>query len=187
MRGGHRQCDQIVRLFLNIWPFATITISLIMSQICQSRLSILPNKKLTVKYFLETCKLLQKWRNFASSGHTDQRWNLIIGVKDMHWGGGCGSVGRTVAYNTRGPRFESSHRKNFICTFCQLIEKSKINKTGPWNGPIKKYWAIYWTLGNFSEPLAAINLPKLPTFLGNFCKGVKMFNLSSEIIFGQFL
>ena len=27
---------------------------------------------------------------------------------------------------------------------------------------------IYWTLGNFSKPLAAINLPKSPTFLGNF-------------------
>ena len=36
-------------------------------------------------------------------------------------------------------------------------------------------WAIYWTLGNFSKPLAAINLPKSPTFLGNFCKGVKFF------------
>ena len=29
-------------------------------------------------------------------------------------------------------------------------------------------WAIYWTLGNFLMPLAAINLPKSPTFLGNF-------------------
>ena len=45
-------------------------------------------------------------------------------------------------------------------------------------------WAIYWTLGKFSKPLATINLPKSPTFLGNFCKGVKIFNFSSEIIFG---
>ena len=29
--------------------------------------------------------------------------------------------------------------------------------------------AIYWTYGNFSKPLATINLPKSPTFLGNFC------------------
>ena len=28
-----------------------------------------------------------------------------------------------------------------------------------------------------------INLPKSPTFLGKFCKGVKIFNFSGEIIF----
>ena len=33
---------------------------------------------------------------------------------------------------------------------------------------------IYWTLGNFSKPLATINWPKSPTFLGNFCKGVNL-------------
>ena len=29
--------------------------------------------------------------------------------------------------------------------------------------------------------------PNLPTFLGNFCKGVKIYNFSTEIIFGQLL
>ena len=29
-------------------------------------------------------------------------------------GNGCGSVGRAVASDTRGPRFESSHRQKFI-------------------------------------------------------------------------
>ena len=48
-------------------------------------------------------------------------------------------------------------------------------------------WAIYWTLGKSLKPLATINLPKSPTFLGDFCKGVKIFNFSSEIIFGQLL
>ena len=46
-------------------------------------------------------------------------------------------------------------------------------------------WAIYCTLGNFSQPVATIILPKSPTFLGNFCKGVKIFLFSSKIIFGQ--
>ena len=45
----------------------------------------------------------------------------------------------------------------------------------------------FWTLGNFLKPLAAINLSKSPTFLGKFCKGVKIFHFSSEIIFGQLL
>ena len=31
---------------------------------------------------------------------------------------------------------------------------------------------------------ATINLFKSPTFLGNFCKGVKIYHFYSEIIFG---
>ena len=46
-------------------------------------------------------------------------------------------------------------------------------------------WAIYWNLGNFLKLLATINLSKSPTFLGNFCKGVKIYQSSSEIIFRQ--
>ena len=42
-------------------------------------------------------------------------------------------------------------------------------------------------LGNFSKPMATIILSKLPTFLSNFSKGVKIFHFSSEIIFGQLL
>ena len=43
------------------------------------------------------------------------------------------------------------------------------------------------TLGNFLKPLATIDLPKSPTFLGNFCKVVKIIHFSSETIFGQLL
>ena len=41
-----------------------------LQQICQSRLNILPNKKYTVKNLPKTSKLLPKWQNFATSGHT---------------------------------------------------------------------------------------------------------------------
>ena len=47
--------------------------------------------------------------------------------------------------------------------------------------------AIFRTLGNFLKPLATINLAKSPTFLGNFCKGFKIYPFSSEIILGQLL
>ena len=40
---------------------------------------------------------------------------------------------------------------------------------------------------NFLKPCATINLPKSPTFFGIFCKGVKIYHFSSEIIFGQLL
>ena len=51
--------------------------------------------------------------------------------------------------------------------------------------PVWPDLAIFRTLGNFLKPLAAINLPKSPTFLGKFCKGVEIFHFSSEIIIGQ--
>ena len=41
--------------------------------------------------------------------------------------------------------------------------------------------------GQLLKPLAAIYLPKSPTFLGIFCKGVKIYHFSSEFIFGQLL
>ena len=43
---------------------------------------------------------------------------------------------------------------------------------------------------DFGQPfkaLATINLPKSPTFLGNFCKGVKIIHFYSEINFRQLL
>ena len=51
----------------------------------------------------------------------------------------------------------------------------------------KHDWAIFCTLGNFLMPLATINLAKSPTFLGNFCKVVKIYHICSGIIFGQLL
>ena len=53
--------------------------------------------------------------------------------------------------------------------------------------PVWPDWTIFGTLGNHSKPVATIILPKLPTLLGNFCKGVKIIHFPSEIIFGQLL
>ena len=74
-----------------------------------------------------------------------------------------------------GPSFDGEHHPENIVS---MISLRLVNSVWP-------DWAIYWTLGNFSKPLATINLPKSPTLLGNFCKGVKIFNFSSEITFGQ--
>ena len=56
-----------------------------------------------------------------------------------------------------------------------------------WSLAVWPDWAIFCTLGNFFKLLATISLPKSLTFLGNFCKGVKIYPFSSEIIFGIFL
>ena len=42
-------------------------------------------------------------------------------------------------------------------------------------------------LGNFSKNVTSITFPKSTTFLGIFCKGVKIFHFSSELILGNFL
>ena len=42
-------------------------------------------------------------------------------------------------------------------------------------------------LGKHSKPVSTIILPKSPSLLGNFSKGVKIIRFSSEIIFGQLL
>ena len=44
---------------------------------------------------------------------------------------------------------------------------------------------IFWTLRKFLKPLATIILLKFLTFLGNFCKCIKIYHFSSEIIYGQ--
>ena len=41
--------------------------------------------------------------------------------------------------------------------------------------------------GQLLKHLATINLPKSLTFQGNFCKGVKSYHFSREIIFGHLL
>ena len=46
---------------------------------------------------------------------------------------------------------------------------------------------VFLHFGQLFKSLATINLPKSLTFLGNFCKGVKIYHFSSEIIFGQLL
>ena len=41
--------------------------------------------------------------------------------------------------------------------------------------------------GQVFKALGKINLAKPPTFLGSFCKGVKIYHICSEIIFRQIL
>ena len=53
-------------------------------------------------------------------------------------GSGCGSVCRVVASDTRGPRFESSHRQTFIghlFVCCQLYWKDENKEKEARNGP----------------------------------------------------
>ena len=53
-------------------------------------------------------------------------------------GSGCGSVGRAVTFNSRGPRCESSHWQKIILNiYCQLYWKDENKEKEAWNGPFK--------------------------------------------------
>ena len=69
----------------------------------------------------------------------------------------------------------------------QSVERQKDRGTKGKLEAVCPDWAINWTLGNFLKSLATIKLPKSPTFFGSFCKGVKIYHLFSEIIYGQLL
>ena len=56
-------------------------------------------------------------------------------------GSDCGSVGSAVASDTRGPQFESSHRRIFFTerlSIANCVEKTKIKKKEAGNGPFFK-------------------------------------------------
>ena len=77
------------------------------------------------------------------------------------------------------PRYDTQY--NMVLKPCCLAKSAHYYHI-PISKPIKlitvAVWpdlAIYWTMGNFLKPLATTHLPKSPTFLGNFWKGVKSF------------
>ena len=74
-------------------------------------------------------------------------------------------------------KLEQKQRRKCLEMSSRLLTRSQCDQIG---------WFIFCILGNFLNPVATIILPKLPTFLRNFCKHVKMFNFASEIIFGNF-
>ena len=98
----------------------------------------------------------------------------------------------------RQPQILNFELKNVICSSSFGTRKNDGNQSDikvpiPFDfltklrASVTRLGDLFHTLGNFSKPVAIINLPKSPTFLGNFCKGVKIFYFSSEIIFGQLL
>ena len=87
------------------------------------------------------------------------------------------------------PKTNLARRNQALNPFSNLFRNLNLIKLFfvPSLGTVWPDLAIYCTLGNFLKRLATINLPKSPTFLGNFWKGVKIYHFSTEIIFGQLL
>ena len=66
-------------------------------------------------------------------------WNQEPICKNVYYRG-CGSVGRAVASNSRGPQFKSSHRQKIILNiaYCQLYWKDENKEKEAGNGTFKK-------------------------------------------------
>ena len=66
--------------------------------------------------------------------------NLLRDKLTLEKGSGCGAVGRAVAFNTRGPGFESSHRQLLLNIYLLLTvcrkDENKEKEAG--NGPFFK-------------------------------------------------
>ena len=91
---------------------------------------------------------------------------------------------RTKIKRKRGHIFHILRLIHLVLITLEVIKRAC---TAPGLPTVWPDWAIYWTLRNFLKPLATFNLPKSTTFLGIFCKGVKIDHFSSETIFGQLL
>ena len=76
-------------------------------------------------------------------------------------GSGCGSVGREVAFDTRGPRFDSSYRQNFIehLFIINCIEKTKINKKDKINCCANKLLIPFMDLAHRVSTIPSIDGP----------------------------
>ena len=62
---NNNNCDQLIRLFFNIWLFTTMKICPIAQQICQIKLKIFPNTKRTLSKWPKCFNIMPQWRNFA--------------------------------------------------------------------------------------------------------------------------
>ena len=81
-------------------------------------------------------------------------------------GNGFGPVDRAVSSNTRGPRFESSHRQNLYWTLFSVncIEKTKIKGL---KRPIKTFGILFTTLvgrWSFQKDISEFKVCKLLVF-----------------------
>ena len=65
---------------------------------------------------------------------------------------------------------------NVFCFCCSAVACLQCDQ----NGQFIRLWAT------FIKPLATINLSKSPTFLGNFCKGVKIYHFIVKSFLGNF-
>ena len=115
--------------------------------------------------------------------HRAEWWNSILdfGQKHKRLFTTKGRKGSKMAQKGKLiSQISFSNDRQSVCLVEKSVSRMRLSSSVTRLGDLLDF-------GNFSKHLATINLPKSPTFLGNFCNGVKIFNFSCEIIFGQLL
>ena len=91
--------------------------------------------------YITTLMSTPTWFNYFS---------VWTGPSDSQMGSGCGSVCRAVASDSRGLRYESSHRQKFILNnYCRLYLIDKNKEKEAWSGPSKIYLPLRKQIANF--------------------------------------
>ena len=100
--------------------------------------------------------------------------NIEDALNNFDCGSGCGSVGRAVASDIRGPRFKFCHPQNLYWTLFTVncIEKTKKEKEAG-NGPVKNNFE-WLAFPGFPPPLKRSNP------LGSFVLNMKEMDPESE-------
>ena len=140
-------------------------------------------------------KSFRPLRNWAE-GTPRLNWSRIgwcnngLRQRILTQGSGCGSVGRAVASNARGPRFESSHWQTFILNiYCQLHWKDENKEKETGIGQLKKLfkalqkWPVWPDLAKlcpFGKSLQAFGKHLTVYFL--FSKMLRLFWQFCDII-----
>ena len=72
------QCDQIARLFFNIWPLTPMKICPKAIKFAEAGSIISPVRNEGFKKWPKTFKFWPKWRIFDKSGHTPNPWTTYL-------------------------------------------------------------------------------------------------------------
>ena len=94
-----------------------------------------------------------------------ERWN----IRSWH------AAGLFSHFKTNG-MLANNKNLELLCILIEVAHAGSVTRLGD-----------LLDFGQVFKALGKINLAKSPTFLGNFCKGVKIYHFSSEIIFRQLL
>ena len=72
------QCDEMARLFVNIWSRTPMKNCEIASKICQSTFKLMPIAKWRFRIDSKVLQTAAKRQIFAKSGHTGPNWKFVV-------------------------------------------------------------------------------------------------------------
>ena len=116
LRRSGSQCDQMARLFFQFLAVYCNESLPHWRNVCQSRLTILPNTKWTLQRLANGFKILAKWWDFAKSGHTGGSSDKIFCVQQTDFR----SLSRSTTNDKQALLFIVWHERKFCLLFAPV-------------------------------------------------------------------